>query len=78
MKGRASILRSNYIGAASKVNPAFTLDLGSGSLGYPYIWDLLLTDFRRLTSMPIRGTSSTPMEGGDAVAKKKATKKKKK
>jgi len=28
--------------------------------------------------MPIRGTSSTPMEGGEAVAKKKATKKKKK
>jgi len=28
--------------------------------------------------MPIRGISNTPMEGGDAVAKKKATKKKKK
>jgi len=28
--------------------------------------------------MPIRGTSTTPMKGGDAVAKKKATKKKKK
>jgi len=28
--------------------------------------------------MSIRGISNTPMEGGDAVAKKKATKKKKK
>ena len=45
MKGRASILRSRYIGAASKVNPAFTLDLGSGSLGYPYIWDFALDRF---------------------------------
>jgi hypothetical protein len=37
-----------------------------------------LTEFGGLTSMPIRGTSTTPMKGGDAVAKKKATKKKKK
>ena len=71
-------MRSRYIGAASKVNPAFTLDLGSESFSDPYIWDLLLTAFGLLTSMPIRGTSSTPTEGGDAVAKKKATKKKKK
>jgi hypothetical protein len=37
-----------------------------------------LTGSGLLSSMPCRGTRSEPTEGGDAVAKKKATKKKKK
>jgi hypothetical protein len=75
----ALILRSRYIGAADKVNQPTTPDLGALEAPAPLHMVIFgLTQFGHVTSMPSRGTSSAPTEGGDAVAKKKATKKKKK